>query len=40
MEQTNYFAPEVKVIEVMVEKGFATSNGADTGFSDTPAFPD
>lgn len=40
MEQTNYYAPEVEIIEVKVEKGFATSNGADTGFSDIPGIPD
>lgn len=40
MEQTNYFAPEVEVIEVEVENGFTLSNGADTGMDDIPGIPD
>lgn len=40
MEQTNYFAPEVEIIEVEVEKGFAASPGADTGMDDIPSIPD
>lgn len=40
MENLNYVAPEVEVIEVEVEKGFATSNGASTpGQSDVDEWP-
>ena len=35
----NYEAPEVEVIEVEVEKGFAASPGQNEGFGDGNTYP-
>lgn len=31
MEKMNYISPEVEVLDVVIEKGFATSPGGDGG---------
>lgn len=37
--EKNYVVPQMEVIEIEVEKGFALSN-ADTGMGNTPSQPD
>ncbi len=37
--EKNYVAPQIEVIEIEVEKGFALSS-ADTGMGNTPSRPD
>ena len=35
--EMNYVAPELEVLEVMVEKGFAGSVNPDSGFNTNPS---
>ena len=37
--EMNYVAPELEILEVMVEQGFAASTGFGSGPDDTPAWP-
>lgn len=32
MEKKNYVQPEIEVLQIKIEKGFATSGGEDYGF--------
>ena len=37
--EMNYVAPELEVLEVMVEKGYANSPGFGDGPADDPVWP-
>ena len=38
MKRQNYIAPEIEVLEIKIEQGFALSNGETTPTDDLPSF--